>query len=249
MSGTAYSVVIVDYEAHQDVLRLRKALFHQGNPQVIVVDAKQLSLGYGQALNKGVEQADNEFVVCMNPDIDLKKDALPKLISALKAHPECGIVGPQVLDHQGKIQLTSSQVPNAAQAVIVWSWLGSFWKKKVQAWYRLNSFDHKTSQYVPSVSGACFAIRRSEWRKIGGADERLFLYFEEFDLAQRYRKLGLKVWFCAESLIVHYGQVSTSAVKGVTRIFTDSRRYWLSKHFGIQGVLAATWLEFWEKKA
>jgi GT2 family glycosyltransferase len=241
-----YSVIIVNYEADVEVRRLRKELQGQGNPQVIVIDAKAEGLGYGAALNKGMQEVTSKHAVCMNPDISLKKRALPLLIETLEKDPSCGMVGPQTLDSKGKTQITCSQVPNAWQAAVIWSWIRNLNKYTVEKWYRLQGFDHTTSRIVPSVGGACFAIRTNDWKAIGGADEHLFLYFEEFDLALRLKAIGKNIRFCAESVITHFGQVSTNQVKNTTRIFIQSRKYWLTKHFGFSGWLSSAWLELWE---
>lgn len=248
MNSTAFTVIIVEYETHAEVENLRRELHEQGNPQIIVIDAKKESLGYGAALNKGMKLAENEYVVCMNSDISLKENALPILVASLQNHSKCGMAGPKILDTKGRIQLTCSQVPHAWQSLFVWSWLRKIWPLAIENWYRLGNFDHNTSRYVPSVSGACFVVRKPEWEALGGADEKLKLYFEEFDLALRYRGVDLKVWFCAESVIIHFGQASTKKLQGISKIFLNSRRYWLQKHYGFAGSLSASWLEFWEQR-
>jgi GT2 family glycosyltransferase len=247
MRGQPYSVIIVDFDAAVDVKRLRRELHEQGNPQVIVVDAKAEKLGYGAALNRGMELAEFDFVICMNPDISLKKNALPLLIEKLQNESSIGMVGPQILDRYGRTQITCSKIPTAWQALVLWSWLKKIFQKKIEHWYRLQSFDHHSTRVVPSVSGACFAVRKKDWIAIGGADEKLFLYFEEFYLAQRLALRGFPVLFCAESVVTHFGQVSTNTVQNISKIFIQSRKYWLSKHYGISGQICAKWLEFWEQ--
>jgi len=246
MKGLPYSVIIVDFDAEADVKRLRRELEQQGNPQVIVIDAKSEKLGYGAALNRGMELAQYDFVVCMNPDISLKKNALPLLVEKLGEQKNVGMVGPQILDTHGQIQMTCSQIPSAWQAAFLWSWLRKLAPKKMEHWYRLGNFNHKTTRVVPSVSGACFAVRKQDWDALGGADEKLFLYFEEFDLAQRFASRGLQILFFADSVVTHFGQVSTDKVRNISKIFVQSRRYWLQKHYGFAGFLSACWLEVCE---
>jgi GT2 family glycosyltransferase len=52
------------------------------------------------------------------------------------------------------------------------------------------------------LSGACLAVRRDPFEKVGGFDERLFLYAEDLDLSWRLAELGDLV-HCAEAVFLH----------------------------------------------
>ncbi len=244
-----YSVIIVDYLATQSAQRLKsQILSFQPSTDVQIIDAHKHKLGYGAALNKGMHNAQYDFVVCMNPDITLKNDALAMIVEQLRNDSRIGMCGPQISNEKGEVQITCSRIPTAWQALFFWSWLVKIGKSSWNNWYRLDGFDHLYSREVPALSGACFAVRKSDWQNLGGADENLFLYFEEFDFALRYQKQGLSLFFLSEAKITHFGQESTTKIQAVNKHFQRSRRYWLQKHFSLSGKIAATWLEFWEGK-
>lgn len=243
--STKYSVIIVNYLADEYVKKLTKQL-NKERAEIIIVDAKKRKLGYGAALNFGINQAKNEYVICMNPDISLQHDALEMLVKQLMQKQEYGMVGPQILGQKGTVQITCSRIPNPIQALFVWSALKKLWPQKFESWYRIDDFSHRHSCVVPAISGACFAVRKSDWLAIGGADEKLKLYFEEFDLALRMKKKAKVVYFCCEAKVVHYGQVSTSKVASVNTIFQKSRRYWMQKHYGFGSEIIANILTFGE---
>jgi GT2 family glycosyltransferase len=63
----------------------------------------------------------------------------------------------------------------------------------------------------------------------GGFDERFFLYFEDFDLSLRMRKIG-RVVFLPTASIIHLG--GNSAAKGFhhIRLFVQSALRFFQKH-------------------
>ncbi|WP_439591352.1 glycosyltransferase family 2 protein [Microbacterium sp.] len=53
------------------------------------------------------------------------------------------------------------------------------------------------------VSGACFALSRALWMRIGGFDESYFLYWEDVDLTRRILDLGGEVRIVRDASAVH----------------------------------------------
>jgi GT2 family glycosyltransferase len=59
------------------------------------------------------------------------------------------------------------------------------------------------------ATGACFLIRRSTFRRLGGFDaDSFFLYCDDVDLSWRVRSLGLKVVFQPSALAFHDKRLS-----------------------------------------
>jgi len=56
---------------------------------------------------------------------------------------------------------------------------------------------------VPVLTGAAFFVRRSCFDKVGGFDEKIFLYHEDDDLALRLRKACGPLVFAARAHVVH----------------------------------------------
>ena len=49
----------------------------------------------------------------------------------------------------------------------------------------LGHWDHEDSRVVDCLSGACMMVRRELVERLGGFDERLFMYGEDLDLCRR----------------------------------------------------------------
>jgi GT2 family glycosyltransferase len=56
---------------------------------------------------------------------------------------------------------------------------------------------------VEAVSGACMALPRSAFERLGGFDEAYFLHVEDLDLCRRVRDAGLRVAIAAAIRVVH----------------------------------------------
>ncbi len=56
----------------------------------------------------------------------------------------------------------------------------------------------------PIVSGCFLLFRTSILKKLGGFDPRYFLYFEDFDLSLRTRKIT-QIAYVPQVKIIHYG--------------------------------------------
>jgi GT2 family glycosyltransferase len=72
-------------------------------------------------------------------------------------------------------------------------------------------------------------IRGDSWRKVGGFDEKFFLYFEDFDLSMRIAKYA-EIHRVPEFRIIHAG--GNAAAKGASHIllFVRSAYRFFHKH-------------------
>ena len=49
-------------------------------------------------------------------------------------------------------------------------------------------------------------FRASAYKRLGGFDERYFLYYEDVDICLRAHRLELKILFCPEVSVIHHAQ-------------------------------------------
>jgi GT2 family glycosyltransferase len=61
---------------------------------------------------------------------------------------------------------------------------------------------------VPTISGACFAMRRQDFLAMNGFDNYFFLHVEDVDLCWRVRQAGGSVLFEPRAEVVHLGSTS-----------------------------------------
>ena len=87
-------------------------------------------------------------------------------------------------------------------------------------------------------SGACFAVRRELWEKIGGFDENIFMYGEDVDLSWRVRAEGYTLRYVPKAVVNHYCYQSAGEIKPTQFIYSLVYNLYLRNKFGADEVVA-----------
>lgn len=163
-SGT--NVVVVD-NASQDIDALRSLI---DLPNVTLIE-NNTNEGFGAACNRGARVAKSEFLLFLNPDSKLAKDALDQLIMAADCYPEAVAFNPRLVDDAGgeAFKRGSHLLPR------------SQWMPKGTP---------PADCSLPVLTGAALFVRRCAFEAVSGFDSAIFLFFEDDDLSLRLRALG-----------------------------------------------------------
>jgi len=152
--------------------------------------------GFAQAANSGVAAGRGDVVVLLNNDVDVHPDFLERLVAPLQDDPQVGSVAALML--QPGEQLIDSAGLAADVA------LGGF--------PRLQGLDASAAQRERPVlagpAGTAAAYRRAAWEQVGGLDETIFAYMEDFDLALRLRSAGWGTALAPGAVGVHLGSAT-----------------------------------------
>ncbi len=246
------SAIIINFRADEHVRRLTKELNQQTYLplETLIIDNSDGSRGFGEGCNLGAKEAKGKYLLFLNPDVSLPPKFIETLFKATQSGKNRSLVGSQVRRPNGKIEITASAVPGPLLALVEFSFLKKLpflgtWAQKT---YRLDNFNHTSSRTVPCLAACAWLMKVEDFWQIGGFDENLFLYFEEFDVCSRLHMIGKGVYFCAETSLTHFGQASTSQISGEARKhFLHSRTYWMHKAYGMIGDMIAWFLTMSEK--
>jgi GT2 family glycosyltransferase len=185
-------------------------------PAVRTIDAGA-NLGFAKANNRGIRESTGELVLLLNPDTRVSPGAVDRLVAVLDARPDAAIVGPRIVDGEGRAELSFGRMiaplTELLQKILV---VGHDRGMPViaAAVERMT----KRSREVDWVSGACLMIRRTDLEAAGLLDERFFLYTEDVDLCATVRARGRKVFFTADVQIEHLrGRSANSSTRSLYR--------------------------------
>jgi hypothetical protein len=189
-------------------------------PWVTVIEAGYNN-GFAVGNNLGIKQARGEYIIPLNPDLIVFPGEIEKWIAWMDAHPDVGISGPRLRNPNGDDQNSCFQFHNLMTPVYRRTFIGRFgFAKRAMDRYTMKDLDRSKEQEVDFILGAAMCVRRSLHEKIGGFDERFFMYFEDEDWCRRAWKHGSRVMYTPVAEIRHYYR-RQSRIKRPWEIFTN----------------------------
>lgn len=183
-------------------------------PEVSIVPLPD-NPGFGTANNRGAEQAKGDELFFLNSDATIEPGTLERLVSRLKDDTIIGLVAPPVyLPDVHTLQPDVCGIFPTPLAIVTR-------KTTVEC----------TSESPDWVSGVALLARREQFKKVGGFDERMFMYYEDVELCHRYRtELGLAcARFSDGPGVVHLGGVSKTSNRLQKASYYQSQDYYLKK--------------------
>lgn len=242
MSSTSIDVVIVAYNRYELTDSCLRHLREQTvGHRVIVVDngstddtrarlraewpAAHLECfednrGFAEACNRGVAAGSGELVVLLNNDVDCRPDFLAQLAMPLE-RPSVGAVAALMLQ-PGELLIDSAGLTADVT-------LGGF--PRLQGLEAgLAAAGHPL---LAGPAGTAAAYRRSAWEQVGGLDETIFAYMEDFDLALRLRSAGWETAMASGAVGVHLGSATHGHRSAWQRGHAGFGRGYLMRRYGL----------------
>lgn len=228
--SVSYEIIVVDNQSAEGVDGL--------DGKGIRLIRNDRNAGFGTACNIGARRASGEFLFFLNPDTLLENDVLGELCSFLRGHPEAGGAGPLVLEEDGTIHFGAGRsFPSLANEFLEHTTIAfRFPRNRILGRPLISFWDHASTRPVDTLLGAAMMFRRSLFERIGGFDERFFLYYEETDLCKRVWDAGRLIYYVHTARLLHKGKRSTLKFYGeVDRMvfeYLESAWKFFRKHQG-----------------
>lgn len=190
-------------------------------PEQVALIASAENLGFGKANNLAARQAQGEYLLIINPDIELlATDVVAGLVQYLQQTPQAGVVGPDVLEsRRGKRVLPRPAYPL---------------QNRLRHTPGLDGLPGKHAW----ILGACMLFRKNLYDRIGGFDEHFFLYGEDIDICLRIRQAGYEVAWQPAFKAEHWAGASESGER-VYDVRSRKRRGYYQfclKHYASQDI-------------
>jgi GT2 family glycosyltransferase len=254
------SAVLVNYNAGDELRRALQSIadeMHEQAWEAVVVDnasvdgstsivaefaplaslmANTENVGFARAVNQGLAATSAARVLIMNPDCRLVAGAIAALGAELDEHEYCAIAGPRILNPDGSVQGSARGDPDMLTGLFgrtgvlgrLMPWVGVA-RRNVVSNAAIRS--GHPSVVVDWLSGACIFARRDALAKVGGFDERYFLYWEDADLCRRLRAAGYHVRYVPGATAIHrVGHSSRTVRAAAIRAFHASAYLYYTTH-------------------
>ncbi|MBS0332182.1 MAG: glycosyltransferase family 2 protein [Proteobacteria bacterium] len=234
-------LVIVDNGSTADDLIYLRALAER-DARVTLITGHG-NVGFAKGANLGARTARGEVLLFLNPDAFLQPNCVAELVREIEERPVPTLVGGRVLNTDRTEQRGARRGEITPMSALM-SLSGL--SRRVQSWRRYEV--HWETEALPghaipapTVSGACFCMRREDFDRVDGFDEGYFLHVEDVDLCWRVRRAGGQVLFHPRAEVVHLGHTSlTSPIRVEFHKGVGLARYFRKRAKGV-GERAAAW--------
>jgi len=195
-------------------------------PDGVFINAPK-NLGYGAGNNLGLDHVKTEYALILNPDVTIDDKNLSAMFQTIQDYPKAMVVGANIYDTRlGRFERSYD-----------WTW------KYTSAPYNIDPDGDLSAIWL---FGCCLLIRKSLFESIGRFDERLFMYYEEFDICKRAVEKGCDVILSKNAVVFHESQSSSIESLSVyfikTLHWSRSKRIFAVKHgYANYGYLKRAW--------
>ena len=180
-----FKMIVVDNGKNEEILDKIKTYKN------IKIISKNKNLGYGNAVNFAYKNISTKFFLILNPDINIDENSIDTLHNILDQHNDCGIVAPIIYPDE--------------------DFYGAFPERNLKKLTLTNALKSRNFLSKPQIEGEicvdvakwALLIKSKQFEKVGGFNEKLFLFWEEIDLCRRFRSNKLSVIITPKSKAEH----------------------------------------------
>jgi N-acetylglucosaminyl-diphospho-decaprenol L-rhamnosyltransferase len=207
-------IVVVDNGSSDDSIAATRADF----PEVTVLELDE-NVGFGPALNRAIAAYPADAIVLLNSDVECEPGFCAGLVGALD----------EGLDMVAGVLLQERDPALIDSAGVVAD-------RTLMGFDYLHGEPTEAAASAPDPlgpTGGAALYRRDAFDNVGGFDERMFLYYEDLDLALRIAAGGGRCGLAADARAVHAYSASLGAASGAKYARTGWSRGYMLRRYGV----------------
>jgi GT2 family glycosyltransferase len=167
----------------------------------------ETNLGFAGGVNLGAEAATGEVVILLNDDAAAEPGFVEAHLETLAAHPEAAATAGRLISWDGaRHDFVRGGVTFDIHAFQI-----------SQGWPVAEVAPPRGGEPLPFACGGNMAVRRADWRQLGGFDPNLFAYFEDVELGWRLWAFGRTVVAAPDAVARHRGGATSSGLGNYRR--------------------------------
>lgn len=219
----SFEIIVVDNCSNDG----RLLEFQRRFPQYLFIENSGNN-GFSNGCNLGVKKSSGEFLLFLNSDIIANEPALYSLLLSVRNDPALFVLSCKQMNRNGKVERLDRLFPSFLTLNGLSRSVFRMIKKFVK--------DPFGDIFYPEwVSGSVILISRLNFERIGGWDERYWLYYEDVDLCRRITDIGGRVGIYTGAFVFHNHGGSTRINVKTTALTKSevviSLHVYLSTHF------------------
>ncbi len=174
------------------------------------------NLGFAGGCNRAIREGKAPWVCLLNPDTVLAGPIWSQFQQWLPEKERIGVVGPRILDANGRLQGSARSFPGLSTAFFGRTSLISRLLPDNPITRRniLATPGDTSVRDVDWVSGACMFVNREAIERVGPLDTGFFLYWEDCDWCTRMKMAGWRiVYHPGLGPVRHIGGISSKRAR------------------------------------
>lgn len=235
---TKLSIIILNYNTKDLTIECLKSIFNQydkeistGFFEIIVVDnassdnsvsfikkekfnikiiENKENVGFSKGNNIGAKEAEGKYVLFLNSDTQIQDKGFLRMTEFMDLNDKAAILGGRLENENKSTQKSAGNFYNVLNLGILLFGGGKLgFLRKSPA--RISRVDW--------VSGASLMARKDVFKKIGGFEEKLFMYMEDMEFCFRAKKKGFTTYYYPNISLLHKEGASSSRTFAIIHIY------------------------------
>lgn len=177
-------------------------------------------LGFAENHNRAFEVARAEYFAILNPDLIFERPILEELSKSLRDH-SADLIAPSIVDENDAPQDSFRDLPSPLELI----------RRRLPAYAFTPPMPDSEGIIHPDwIAGMFWLLPSETYRRLGGLDEKFFLYLEDVDFCTRARLQGMKIIVDSRITVIHQAQRSSRGrlkylflhIQSAIKFFTSS---------------------------
>lgn len=188
-------VIVVDNASKEDP----SGIINTQYPSVKVIRSGE-NRGFAGGNNLGIQAAQGSYLFLVNNDTEFTEGLIEGLLEVFTQFPDAGVASPKFhyFFHKGTIEYAGYHAVDMFTG-----------RNSMIGCHEPDQGQYDTIKATPYAHGGAMMISREALAKVGPMPELYFLYYEEFDWCEQFRRKGYKIYYQYKSLIYHKESMTT----------------------------------------
>ena len=225
-----YEIIVVDNNSQtEDVSKINTDF-----PNVKLICSSR-NLGFAKGNNLGLRYATGEFILFINNDTEIHANTIPALLEAFRQYPEAGAISPLIKYHS---ETDAIQYAGYTKMNPYTQRMFAIGKNA-----RSSAYEDSVKE-TAAVHGCAVMTKRENIEKVGDMPTPYFLYYEELEWSEQFKRKGFKLYVQPAAIVYHKESVSTGKDSTLQTYFKNRNRLLFLKrnYSGIQKLVGLIYL-------
>lgn len=202
-------IVVADTQTPQEVTQAISTM-----PKVMLENFSE-PFNFSKKCNVGARRAGGDIILFLNDDMLVRNAGWVNQIQQQFTNPSVGGLGGLLLTPEGLVQCAGhANAPRPHLYGVGKDPLDPALKSQLM-----------TTRETNGLSGACFAVRRTDYVEVGGMCEELPSSYNDVDLGFKLKETGKKLMYVPSIQFVHYESMSRDPTVGTEETALIWRRW------------------------